>query len=105
MTAFNALEKRVLDLSLGRVPDVPEPVIVIGLFTSVPPENHDGTYGQAGEPMRATTGTSGYTRARTAFATQVGGTNDGTTRNTSVVTITGLPPGTYTHFGVFGASA
>lgn len=196
MSAFNALEKRILDLSLARASDNPEAAIVVGLFrpgststttsvarttvrvataaaatvvpvvsvvnlavndivrindglgtmeertitavvatggsesitvnaaltnahalgesvvervttvTNLPmPEDHSGAYGQAGEPAAsAPTVQGGYRRARATFATQAAGSNNGTTTNTSVITITGLTPGTYTHFGVFGST-
>lgn len=105
MSAFNALEKRILDLSLARASDNPEAAIVVGLFKSEPLETHNGAYGQQGEPAaQAPTAQGGYRRARATFATQAAGSNNGTTTNTSVITITGLTPGVYTHFGVFGST-
>lgn len=109
MSAFDALEKRILDLSLAGVSDSAERTILVGLFTTAPPESHDGTYGIAGEPAKAAAGTVGYNRARVTFGAQalsggVSGTAS-TATNSQAVTLTGLAPGTYTYFGVFGSSS
>lgn len=108
MSAFDALEKRMLDLSLAGASDSPERVVVVGVFTTAPAESHNGAYGQFGEPAKAAAGGAGYTRSRITFNTQAtgGGTSGSasTTSNTQAVTITGLPAGTYTHFGLFGSS-
>lgn len=102
MPAFDALEKRVVDLTLAGVQDSPERVVVVGLFTSLPADAHSGAYGISGEPAAGGT----YKRSRIRFAPQAT-RNDGSnarTVNVDAVTITGLAPGTYTHFAIFGSS-
>lgn len=103
MSAFNALEKRVLDLSLAGVSDQPERVVVVGLFTAQPAENHDGAYGKNGEPAKAAAGSTGYKRAAVRFLPTTATSAEFAT-NADTITITGLPPGTYTHFGIFGST-
>lgn len=109
MSAFDALEKRLLDLSLTGQPDAAEAVVTVGLFTSQPPEDHSGAYGIAGEPQQGA-----YVRPRVQFPTAAearvqgligGGSDPGARANRQAVTVTGLPPGTYTHFGIFGSSS
>lgn len=109
MTAFDSLEKRVLNLTLAGTADSSESGAVVGLMTSAPPEDHTGAYGIAGEPAKAAAGSTGYRRAAAQFATQAtnptpAGPGVVATSNTNAVTITGLAPGTYTHFGVFGST-
>lgn len=111
MPAFDALEARILNLSLRDASDNPEAVVVVGLFANKdalgaaipPPDSHDGKYGQAGEPAAGGL----YRRARVRFQPQASRADgsDARTTNVDAVTITGLPPGTYTHFGLFGSSS
>lgn len=102
MSAFDRLEQRALNLTLGGAQDRGEQVVVIGLHKSSPAETHDGSYGQAGEPMAGGT----YKRSRVTFgnATRAG---DGKAQVTNLqpVTVTGLTPGTYTHFSLHGSSS
>lgn len=117
MTAFNALERRALDLSLAGSQDTSDPIVVVGLFapgtttsstgvvTQNPmPEDHDGRYGLAGEPLASAVGAVGYRRARARFGTATVVAGKTQVVNTEPITITGLSAGTYTHFGVFGSS-
>lgn len=99
MSAFDRLENRLLNLVLTGSPDTSEQNPVVGLFTAAPAEAHSGDYGFSGEPGKGTAGT-GYQRARSKF----GPASNGQVTNVQPITITGLPAGTYTHFGVFGSS-
>lgn len=105
MPAFDALENRALELSLRGSQDNAEAVVVVGLFTSSPPETHDGKYGQNGEPASVGAGGTGYRRSRARFTTA--STVNGTMQcvNTEPVVLTGLPAGTYTHFAIFGSTS
>lgn len=102
MSAFDALEKRLLDLSLANVADQAERVVVVGLFTAAPAEGHNGTYGQSGEPLKGA-----YVRPKAIFTPHApNDTNPNVqSTNSQPITITGLAPGTYTYFGVFGSSS
>lgn len=101
MSAFDALEQRALNLSLAGSSDRGEQVVVLGLHTSTPPENHSGAYGIAGEPPQSAT----YKRSRVTFgqAQTVSGVRQ--VSNLQPVTVTGLAPGTYTHFSLHGSSS
>lgn len=100
MTAFDKLEERALNLTLGSSQDPGEAVVVMGLFTSTPPETHDGKYGQNGEPVAG----GAYKRARATFGPSAVVSGSRQSTNTQPITLTGLPPGTYTHFGIFGSN-
>lgn len=101
MSAFDRLEVRALNLSLAGSQDRGEQVVVMGLHTSQPPETHNGQYGQNGEPVAGGV----YKRSRVTFgqASVVGGQTRVT--NLQPVTITGLAPGTYTHFSLHGSTS
>lgn len=95
MGAFDALERRIRELTLMGAIDRAQPRSVISLHTSAPAEDWDGTPGAFGEPPL---GATAYTRAECRFGPAV----DGASKNLDAVSFTGLPPGTYTHFAVLG---
>lgn len=100
MSAFDRLEVRALNLSLAGAQDRGEQVVVLGLHKSAPAETHDGSYGQAGEPLGGAT----YKRSRVTFGQAQVVSGQTRVTNLQPVTVTGLTPGTYTHFSLHGSS-
>lgn len=98
MPAFDALEKRLLDLTLAGGQDIPEANVVVGLFKSEPLDSHDGTYGQSGEPPKPlVTDQTSYRRKGARFSRNsagaggVGITPPQVTRS-QVMSISGVTP-------------
>lgn len=106
MSAFDSLEKYLLDLTLGGQaagPFVPMAgKTSVALLQQMPAESWDGMPGPYGEPPIS----ASYTRTRATFARAIGAGvpagDGGGAKNTEALSFTGLPAGTYTHFAVFG---